>query len=131
MWKPQDEEFFRLSSREELVRAKEKEKEKQHPEAVALSARESGIHGVQMLLMSFEVYESGSPDAKFLADMSKFYYDKAKNSEGSSGAMNGNMSIAYGVQALIERFSAGKRAIEPIAVTTKSGGRTFRLVEGI
>ncbi|HOX30666.1 MAG TPA: hypothetical protein PLR75_06000 [Candidatus Pacearchaeota archaeon] len=129
MWKDQDEEFFRVTSREELLRAKEVEQKKQHPEAVALYARESGIHGVQMLLMSFGVYESGSSEAKFLAGISKLYYDKAQKSDGDVRAMNANMSIAYGVQAIIGHFAAGKRAIEPIPITTKSGGRTFRLVE--
>lgn len=100
MWSEQDEEYFLKTSKQELIWAREQEDRKHHPDAVALMARESGAHGIQALLMQLKVAEVEEE----LAELSEKYYRMARNKGGSVGAMWGDMSIAYGIQALLAYF---------------------------
>ncbi|MCX6758532.1 MAG: hypothetical protein NTX14_02390 [Candidatus Nealsonbacteria bacterium] len=109
MWKEQDLEYFLKMSRHGLEVAQEMAAEKKFSDSLALTARESGSQGIQALLMIFKVFECSFEEARYLAEQSEIYYNKAKTGGEKQSAMYGNLAIAYGVQALIMYFERQKR----------------------
>jgi hypothetical protein len=105
MWKDQDLEYFLKMSAHNLETAQESV----GFDSIALAARLSSGQGVQALLVSLKVFESDLEEVRHLARQSEINYNKALTAAKSSTAMYSNLSIAYGIQALIWYLECQKR----------------------
>ena len=96
---PNDRDYYSKIAPQHLEWALQGLKERKTAEYVAKNAREAAAYGMQVLLSDRKISEL--EQAKPYVDLSVDYFEKAKVCDGSVGAMWADLSIAYGVQALL------------------------------